>query len=213
MSTQYASLNQPRQLGSSDLWVSSIGFGCWPIAGISSLDVTDDWSLRTLRKAFDAGINFFDTAFSYGYDGEADRLLRMALGEVRSQIVLASKVGSHYDSDRRRQVDGNPKRLIEQASVILQRLGVEHLDLIYLHEPDPKIDIEESAGAIAEIVQKGWARYAAVSNVDASLLERFHRVCPVVAVQQSYNMLQQEKWLGIRDFCDRRTSLVFAFGC
>ncbi len=193
-------VNPLRQLGNSDLWVSPVGFGCWPIAGVSSLEVSDDWSLGTLHAAFDAGINFFDTAYSYGYDGEADRLLRTAFSDRREEIVLASKVGSHYDSQRRRIVDGQPVTLLEQAVTILQRLSIEHLDLIYLHQPDPAVPIEESAGAIAEIVRRGWARYAAVSNVNVDQLKRFHEVCPVTAVQPPYNMLQQSEWLAIRDY-------------
>ena len=196
---------QLRQLGTSDLKVSTVGFGCWPIAGISSLDVTDDWSIKTLQAAFDAGINFFDTAYSYGYDGEADRLLRTALSNRRDQVVLASKVGSHYDSDRRRIVDGRPETLIDQAAKILKRLDIEHLDLLYLHQPDPTVTIEESAGAIAEVVARGWARYAGVSNVNADQLTRFHNICPVVAVQPPFNMLQQNAWLEIRDVCTQHS--------
>jgi len=192
---------QLRQLGKSDLWVSSVGFGCWPIAGISSLDVTDEWSVKALHAAFEAGVNFFDTAFSYGYDGEADRLLRIALSDRRDRVVLASKVGSHYDKDRRRMVDGRPVTLIDQAARILKRLDIEQLDLLYLHQPDPAVAIEESAGAIAEIVARGWARYAAVSNVNADQLVRFHKTCPVVAVQPPFNMLQQNEWLAIREVC------------
>ncbi len=192
---------QLRRLGTSDLWVSSVGFGCWPIAGISSLKVTDAWSVKTLQAAFDAGINFFDTAFSYGYDGEADRLLRIALSDRRDRVVLASKVGSHYDKDRRRSVDGRPTTLIDQAASILKRLDIEQLDLLYLHQPDPAVAIEESAGAVAEIIARGWARYAAVSNVNADQLVRFHATCPVVAVQPPFNMLQQNEWLAIRDVC------------
>ncbi len=198
-------VNPLRQLGNSDLWVSPVGFGCWPIAGVSSLEVSDDWSLGTLHAAFDAGINFFDTAYSYGYDGEADRLLRTAFSDRREEIVLASKVGSHYDSQRRRIVDGQPVTLLEQAVTILQRLSIEHLDLIYLHQPDPAVPIEESAGAIAEIVRRGWARYAAVSNVNVDQLKRFHEVCPVTAVQPPYNMLQQSEWLAIRDYCHQQS--------
>jgi aryl-alcohol dehydrogenase-like predicted oxidoreductase len=194
-----------RQLGHSDLWVSTVGFGCWPISGISSLDVTDEWSLKTLHAAFDSGINFFDTAFSYGYDGEVDRLLRTALSDQRDRVVLASKVGSHYDSDRRRIIDGRPTTLVDQAAKSLKRLNIEHFDLLYLHQPDPTVEIEDSAGAIAEIVARGWARYAAVSNVSEDQLRRFHAACPVIAVQQPYNLLQQNDWLAIRDFCSQNS--------
>ncbi len=196
---------QLRQLGTSELWVSPVAFGCWPIAGISSLEVTDEWSIKTLHAAFDAGINFFDTAFSYGYDGEADRLLRTAFSDRRDRVILASKVGSHYDKDRRRIVDGRPETLIAQAASIVQRLEIAQLDLLYLHQPDPSVAIEESAGAIAEIVARGWARYAAVSNVNADQLVKFHATCPVVAVQPFFNMLQQNEWLAIRDVCTRHS--------
>lgn len=194
-----------RQLGKSDLWVSSVGFGCWPIAGISSLEVTDEWSVKTIHAALDAGINFFDTAFSYGYDGEADRLLRRALSGRRDRVVLASKVGSHYDSDLRRVVDGRPATLTAQAAKILKRLDIEQIDVLYLHERDPQVAIEESAGAIAEAVARGWARYAAVSNVNEDELRRFHATCPVIAVQPPYNMLQQDSWLRIREFCTQQS--------
>lgn len=190
-----------RQLGNSDLWVSPVAFGCWPIAGVSSIGVTDDYSIQSIHAAIDAGINFFDTAYSYGYQGEADHLLRTALSDRRQEVLLASKVGSHYDSQRTRVVDGRPEVLIDQAAASLTRLGIEQLDLLYLHQPDPQVPIEESASAIAEIVRRGWARYAAVSNVDVDQLNRFHTVCPVVAVQPPFNMLQQESWLAIREFC------------
>ena len=194
-----------RQLGTSDLRVSTVGFGCWPITGISSLNVSDEWSVKTLHAAFDAGINFFDTAFSYGYDGEADRLLRTALSDRRDRLVLASKVGSHYDSDHRRVIDGRPETLFDQTAKILKRLDIEQIDLLYLHQPDPAVAIEESASAIAEIVSRGWARYAAVSNVNTDQLRKFHATCPVVAVQPPYNMLQQNDWLAIRDFCSEHS--------
>lgn len=190
-----------RQLGNSDLQISSVGFGCWPIAGISSLGVTRQSSLATIEAALDTGINFFDSAYSYGYDGEADGLLRQVLTNRREGIVLASKVGSHYNQARQRCVDCRPEVLKSQAEQLLRRLGVECLDLLYLHQPDPEVAIEDSAGAIAEIVQRGWARYAAVSNVDLDQLQRFNAVCPVVAVQPPYNMLQQQELRTIQQYC------------
>src|SRR5690606_33285095 len=146
-----------RQLGYSDLWVSPVGFGCWPIAGVSSLAVNDADSLATLHAALDAGINFFDTAFSYGYTGEADKLLAQVIRQRLSEMVIATKVGSHYDSQRRRIVDGRPETLLANAKLACARLGVETLDVIYLHEVDPQIPVAESAGGIAQIVQQGLA--------------------------------------------------------
>lgn len=190
-----------RQLGSSDLRVSSVGFGCWPIAGVSSLGVNDQDSLATLHASLDAGINFFDTAFSYGYDGQADELLAQLLRDRPGQAIVASKVGSHYDAGRQRIVDGRPETLVKHAQIACQRLGLEQLDVIYLHEVDPQVPIAESAAGIAEIVRLGLARYAGVSNVNRQQLATFHAICPVIVVQPPYNMLQPEKVAQIRDFC------------
>lgn len=190
-----------RRLGNSELEVSPIGFGCWPIAGVSTLGVNDTDSFATLQAALDAGINFFDTAYSYGYNGEADRILARLLKEHRHEIVVASKVGQYFNGHRERVVDGRPHVLIEHASQVLQRLGVTHVDVMYLHVPDPQVPLAESAGAIAEILRNGWARYAAVSNVDAAQLAEFHAVCPVVVTQPPFNMLQQRDFESLRPFC------------
>lgn len=189
-----------RQLGSSDLRVSAVGFGCWPIAGISSLDVHPAASLLTIEAALACGINFFDTAYSYGYAGESDELLKKALAD-RQDIYIASKVGTHYDAQRARIIDGRPQTIVRHTEESVLRLGREHIDLLYLHTPDPLVPIEESAGAIGELVARGICRYAGVSNVDLPQLARFHQTCPIVAVQNPYNMLQQSGWLEIRDYC------------
>jgi methylglyoxal reductase len=193
-----------RPLGRTDLMVSPVGFGCWPIAGVSSLGVNDSDSLATIQAALESGINFIDTAFSYGYDGEADRLLAQALTGHRADVVLASKVGSHYDGDRQRVVDGRPETLLLHAEIAIERLGVDHVDIMYLHQPDPRVPLAESAAGIAEIVQRGWARYAGVSNVDLDQLQAFDAVCPVHIVQPPFNMLQQEAVSSILAFCQER---------
>ncbi len=200
-----------RQLGPSDLWVSPVGFGCWPIAGVSSLGVNDEDSLLTLRAALDAGINFFDTAFSYGYEGEADRLLAQVIRERPDEMIVASKVGSHYDAQRRRVVDGRPATLLADAKLGCARLGVEHVDVMYLHEVDPQVPLAESAGGIAEIVKQGWARYAGVSNVDAVQLQQFQAECPVVVVQPPYNMFQPEHVAQIADECREQNIAIAGY--
>ncbi len=197
------------RLGNSDLAVSPVGFGCWPIAGVSSLHVSDQHSQATLHAALDAGINFFDTAYSYGYDGEADRLLRPMLRDHRTDMVLSSKVGQYFDERRQRIVDGSPATLQSHAQQILQRLDVDEVDIMYLHCPDARVPVAESAGAIREIVDRGWSRYAGVSNVNAEQLEIFQRECPVVVAQPPFNMLQQQAVVELRDFCACHTiSLV-----
>lgn len=198
-----------RQLGNSELKVTPVGFGCWPIAGISSLGVSDEHSIATIHAAIDAGINFVDTAYSYGYDGEADKLLARVLDQRRHEIVLASKVGQYFGQERTRVVDGRPETLLAQAEAILDRLGIDHVDVMYLHKPDSSVPIEESAGAMAELIRRGQVRYAGVSNMDSQQLARFHAECPVVVVQPPFNMLQQEQVRELRDTC-RRENIAIA---
>jgi len=200
-----------RPLGSAPIDVSPVGFGCWPIAGVSSLGVNDADSLATLHAAIDSGINFFDTAFSYGFDGQADKLLAQVLNTRRRDVVVASKVGSHYDAQRTRVVDGRPETLITHAHIACKRLGIEQLDVLYLHEVDPHVPLAESAGAMAEIIRSGVARFAGVSNVDAQQLALFHAICPVVVVQPPFNMLQTDKVEGLRELCSQHNIAIACY--
>ena len=179
-------------LGNSDLQVSRIGLGCWPMAGITSLGVSDSESVSTVHAALDCGINFFDTAFSYGYDGRSDHILRTALANRRSQAVIAHKVGSHWDEHKKRVIDGRPGTLRSQAETCVRRIGSDYVDVMYLHTPDPTVPIEESAEAIAAICKAGLARFAAVSNVNEEQANRFVQVCPVIAIQPYFNLFQRE---------------------
>jgi aryl-alcohol dehydrogenase-like predicted oxidoreductase len=180
------------RLGDSDLVVSRIALGMWPMAGITSVGVSEVQSIATVEAAVEQGINFFDTAFAYGYNGESDRVLRAGLGKGRTKVIIAHKVGTHWNEHKERCIDGSRARLIAQAEECLKRLGTDYLDVLYLHTPDPKTPIEESAGAIQDICQRGWARHAAVSNVSPEQALQFHRVCPVIAIQPYFNMFQQD---------------------
>jgi aryl-alcohol dehydrogenase-like predicted oxidoreductase len=185
-----------RPLGNSAIQITPVAMGCWPISGVTSIDVTEAQSLKTLQAALDAGINVFDTAYCYGYDGESERMIAKALGPRRKDIVIATKGGIHWrteGSGRRVQVkDGSPKTLRAECETSLKRLKTDHVELYYLHAPDPSIPIEDSAGAIQELIDEGKVRTAGVSNVNGEQLEAFHRVCPLAAFQPHYNMLQRE---------------------
>ncbi|MEW4526495.1 aldo/keto reductase [Maioricimonas sp. JC845] len=184
---------QLRQLGQSELKVSPVAMGCWPIAGITSINVTEQDSLATLQAAADAGINFFDTAYSYGYDGESERLIGRALGSRRDEIVIATKCGQHWGPGRERVRDGSPERIRQDCEESLRRLGTDRIDLYYLHAPDPDVPVEESAGALLELKNSGKVRAVGVSNFHAiEQYEAFHAVCPITANQPHYNMLQRE---------------------
>ncbi|WP_437228178.1 aldo/keto reductase [Planctomicrobium sp. SH661] len=182
-----------RPVGTSDLRVTPVAMGCWPIAGVSSVDVTEADSLATLEAAVAAGINFFDTAYVYGYDGESERLIARALGSKRHDIVIASKCGLHWGPDRKQVRDARPETIFRQCDESLKRLATDHIDLYYLHAPDPAVPVAESAGAFVELKAQGKIRAVGVSNFTSlEDYEAFHAVCPIAADQPPYNMLQRE---------------------
>ena len=116
-----------KTIGATDIKVSPVAMGCWPITGITSLDVTEANSLATLSAAFDAGINFFDTAYCYGYDGESERLIAKALGQHRDQIVIATKGGIGWTHDRKQHFDARPEVLKQQCEESLRRLNTDRV--------------------------------------------------------------------------------------
>lgn len=180
-----------RTLGQTALKVTPLGMGCWPIAGITSIDVHEEDSLATIREAFDAGINFFDTAYCYGFDGESEQMIARVLRQDRDKIVLATKGGIHWVDGKQARC-GRPETLRRECDESLRRLQTDRVDLYYLHAPDPEVPIEESAAAIGELIRQGKVLGAGLSNASTELLTRFHAVCPLTAYQPHFNMLQRE---------------------
>ncbi|MFO1040169.1 MAG: aldo/keto reductase [Planctomycetaceae bacterium] len=180
-----------RPIGKTDILVTPIAMGCWPISGITSLDVTEANSLATLRAAVDNGINFFDTAFSYGFAGESESMIATTLGSQRDKIVIATKGGIHWEGGVQRK-DGRPETLRQQCETSLRRLQTDWIDLYYLHAPDPQTPIVESAAALKGLLESGKIRSVGVSNFSLAQLIEFHEVCPISAYQPHYNMLQRE---------------------
>lgn len=183
---------EQRPLGATGIQVSSIALGCWPIAGMTSADVNDADSVATIEACFEVGINFLDTAYAYGMKGESERLIARALAGRREQMVIATKGGIGWEPPRQQVIDGRPETLRRQCDESLRRLSTDHVELYYLHAPDPKLPIEESAGALKELVEAGKTRAIGVSNVTLDELKRFAAVCPLAAYQPPYNMLQRE---------------------
>jgi aryl-alcohol dehydrogenase-like predicted oxidoreductase len=185
--------NRLRRIGKTELFVTPVAMGCWPIAGITSIDVTEAGSLATLEAAADAGINFFDTAYCYGYEGESERLIGRALDHRRDDLVIATKCGIHYTPDRKQARDARPETIRRECEESLRRLRTEVIDLYYLHAPDPATAIAESAAALRRLVDAGKVRAVGVSNFsEIRQYEEFHAVCPISADQPHYNMLQRE---------------------
>lgn len=189
-----------RSFSDAAIQVTPIAMGCWPIAGITSINVTEQNSLNTLEAAVDAGINFFDTAYCYGYEGESEKMIARALGNRREELVIATKGGIHWENKKQAK-DGRPETLRRECEESLSRLETDHVDLYYLHAPDPEIPIEESAGALKELFDAGKARSIGVSNCTLEQLEAFSKTCPIAAFQPHYNMLQREIELSQLPWC------------
>ncbi len=180
-----------RTLGNTNLRITALGMGCWPITGISSIDVNEAGSLATLRAAFEAGLNFFDTAYNYGFEGQSEKMIARELGSHRKEIVLASKGGFHWIDGKQARC-GRPETLLRECDESLQRLKTDRIDLYYLHVPDPRVPIAESAGAISRLIEQGKVLSAGLSNANVEQLVEFHRACPLTAYQPHFNMLQRE---------------------
>jgi aryl-alcohol dehydrogenase-like predicted oxidoreductase len=151
----------------------------------------DTESLATLHRAIELGVTFWDTAQSYGA-GHNERLLAKALaGHHRDEVTLATKFGIVRDENGVR-VDARPERVRGYCEASLARLGTDHIDLYYLHRVDPGVPVEETIGAMADLVDRGMVRYLGISECDAGQLERAVAVCPISAVQLEWSLWWRE---------------------
>jgi aryl-alcohol dehydrogenase-like predicted oxidoreductase len=182
-----------RILGQEGLPVSAIGFGCMSlgIADVYSSSVRDDESAVALvRRALDLGVTFLDTANVYG---DSELKVGKALKGRRMGVVLATKFGIIADSPGvNRGVDGRPAHVYASCEVSLRRLGVDHIDLYYLHRVDPKVPIEETVGAMAELVRQGKVGHLGLSEAAPATIRRAHQVHPITALQVEYSLWSRE---------------------
>jgi aryl-alcohol dehydrogenase-like predicted oxidoreductase len=184
---------EQRRLGNSDLQVSAIGLGCMSI-GIADVYTSsaqnETKAVELIRHALDLGINFLDTANIYG---DSELKVGKALQGRRDGIVLATKFGIVTDSAvQNRGFDGTPENARRVCDLSLKRLGVDQIDLYYLHRVDPQVPIEETVGAMAELVRVGKVRYIGLSEASADKVRRAHRIHPITAVQTEYSLFSRE---------------------
>jgi aryl-alcohol dehydrogenase-like predicted oxidoreductase len=176
-----------RPLGRSGLSVSAIGLGCMGMSQFYGPS-DDDQSLATLAAALDLGINFFDTADMYG-TGHNERLLARFLKGRRDKVVLATKFGLVRGANGERLgVSGAPDYVRSACDASLARLGVDTIDLYYLHRVDPKTPIEDTVGAMKGLVEAGKVRFLGLSECAVETLKRAHKVHPITAVQCEYSL-------------------------
>ena len=194
---------QTRTLGGTGPTVSALGLGCMGMSEFYGPH-SDAESLATLAYALDRGVTFLDTADAYGpYTNE--ELLGRALRGRRAQVFIATKFGFVRDAANlsARAVDGRPVRVRAACEGSLKRLNVEYIDLYYLHRVDPDVPIEDTVGAMAELVQAGKVRYLGLSEVSPQTLARAHRVHRITALQSEYSLWTRDPEEGVLETCRR----------
>lgn len=178
-----------RPLGRSGVDVSALGLGCMTMSSIYAAGAADEAeSIRTIRRALDLGIDFIDTADAYG-GGANEELVGKALAGRREPAFVATKFGNLRKPDGTPGgVDGSPAYVRAACEASLRHLGMATIDLLYLHRVDPKVPIEETVGAMAELVSAGKVRYIGLSEAAPETVRRAHRVHPIAALQTEYSL-------------------------
>ena len=181
---------QTRQLGTSGPQVSALGLGCMGMTPIYATP-DPDVAIATIRAAVDSGITMIDTADMYA-GGKNEELVGRALQGIRDQVVLASKFGNMRLPDGTRKVNGKPEYVFEACDKSLTRLGVEHIDLYYLHRMDPTVPIEETVGAMGQLIEQGKVGAIGLSEAGADTIRRAQATHPLAAIQTEYSLASRD---------------------
>jgi aryl-alcohol dehydrogenase-like predicted oxidoreductase len=210
-----SNLNSPRHLGPFE--VSPISLGCMNLSHAYGVPPAPEVAERLLLRALDLGVTMFDTAALYGF-GANETLIGRALGKHRSSFTLASKggmAGVQFDDGIKRVIDGRPEAIRRNCEDSLRRLQTDHIDLYYLHRwhklGASAVPIEDSVGAISDLVRAGKVRAVGLSEVSASTLRRAHAVHPIAAVQTEYSLWTRNAEIAVLKTCQEIGAAFVAF--
>ncbi|HEY1660728.1 MAG TPA: aldo/keto reductase [Candidatus Sulfotelmatobacter sp.] len=184
---------QKRKVGKSNLEVSAIGLGCMGISFGLGPAIDKQQGISLIRAAVERGVTFFDTAEVYG-PFTNEEVVGEALAPVRKQVVIATKFGFNIDPKTGKQagLDSRPEHIKEVAEASLKRLRTEVIDLFYQHRVDPNVPIEDTAGAVKDLIQQGKVKHFGLSEAGVKTIRRAHAVQPVTALQSEYSLWWRE---------------------
>ena len=194
--------------------VSAIGLGCMNLSHAYGAPVSAQQGERVLMAAFDQGVNFFDTAALYGF-GANETLVGQVMKPHRQKFTLASKCGmqgvAQSDGSKVRVIDGRPETIKKTCEDSLRRLQTDVIDLYYLHRWDKKVPIEDSVGALSDLVRQGKIQTIGLSEVSASTLRKAHAVHPIAAVQTEYSLWTRNPEIAVLQACRELGAAFVAF--
>jgi len=200
------------EIGGPDITASRIALGTWAMGGWmwGGSDVRS--AFQTVQAAIDHGVNLIDTAPAYGF-GLAEEIVGRALAPNgrRKRMLIATKCGLERHNNEMRR-NASPSRIREECTESLKRLRTDHIDIYQLHWPDPAVPIEETAGALAKLLQEGKIRAIGVSNLDRAQTERFRAVVPVLTTQPPYNLFEREIEAELLPYAAQTELVLLAYG-
>ena len=201
-----------RNFGSSDLRVSALGFGGWPMGGTQYGTTDDSETVRAVERAVDLGITCFDNAAGYGL-GRSEELMGRALAPHRKDVVIVTKCGLSWDPvEKRLYRDGTRDSVVAGCEESLRRLGTDYIDLMLVHWPDPETPFSETMAALSELRDQGKIRYAGVSNFMPAMMSECLSHLDIVADQAGYSIFERRIERGVLDFCRDHGIGLMAYG-